>query len=75
MHLVDSTDLLLDPDGVELPSERIADYALFTARDCMANDVKDGRLDLGYRIEVHSEAGQLVHSVEFKDALDIVRSN
>lgn len=72
-HLVDSTDVVLDPDGVEMAAEAVVDAALFQARDCMAADVKEGRLDLHYRIDVHDDAGALVHSLTFEDALEIVR--
>jgi hypothetical protein len=68
MHLIDSTNILLDPDGMDIPVGAIPDKALFTARDCMADDVKDGRLDLHYRIEVQDERGQAVHCLEFADA-------
>lgn len=46
MHLVDGHDVLLDLDGVELAADKVADCALDQARDCMAGDVHDGRLDL-----------------------------
>ena len=71
MHLVDSTDVTLDPDGVEMPPEAVAGAALLAARDCMAGDVKNGRLDFHYRIDVHDESGVLVHSLPFSDALVI----
>jgi len=71
MHLIDSTDILLDPEGMEMLAEAIPAKALFAARDCMAGDVKDGRLDLHYRIEVRDEGGQVVHCLEFADALEI----
>ncbi len=38
----------------------------------MSEDVKSGRLDLHYRIDVHDESGELVHSLAFADALQIV---
>lgn len=72
MHLRDGVDEVLDPDGIHMPVEAIAGIALEAARDCMAGDVKSGSLDLRYRIDVHDEAGNLVHSVTFKDALDII---
>ena len=75
MHLIDGTDVLLDPDGVEMAIEAVTGTALAQARDCMAGDVKDGRLDLGYQIDVHDEGGVVVHSLAFKDALQIVRSS
>lgn len=72
MHLVDGEDRTLDPDGVEMPAEAIAGVALDQARDCMAGDVKNGRLDFGYRIDVHDESSKLVHSLPFKQALQII---
>ncbi|MFL6724620.1 MAG: DUF6894 family protein [Sphingomicrobium sp.] len=75
MHLIDGTDVLLDPDGVEMAIEAVTGTALVQARDCMAGDVRDGCLDLGYHIAVHDEGGAVVHSLAFKDALQIVRSS
>ena len=74
MHLIDGTDVTFDPDGFEMPVEDIAAKALLQARDCMAGDVKDGRLYLGYRIEVQDEAGEVVHRLNFSDAVEIVQS-
>ena len=71
MHLVDRTDVLIDPDGVEILAEHVASAALLQARDCMAGDVKAGRLDLHCRIDVHDADGQLVHRLPFEEALDI----
>ena len=72
MHLRDSIDETLDPDGVEMPAEAVAGAALRAARDCMAGDVKSGKLDLRYRIDVHDDGGKLVHSQAFADAIEIV---
>ena len=48
------------------------EVALWSARGCMAEDVKGGKLDLRYRIDVHDESGELVHRLAFADALQIV---
>jgi hypothetical protein len=72
MHLRRGSDELLDPDGVELPVEAVRDAALSAARDCIAADVYGGRVDLRYRIDVHDEHGQLVHTTTFVDAIEIV---
>jgi hypothetical protein len=72
LHLRDSIDEILDPEGLEMPEEAVAGAALLSARDCMAGDVKQGRLDLHYRIDVHGECGKLVHSLRFADAVEIV---
>ena len=72
MHLIDGIDRLLDPDGVEMPAHGVGSAALRAARDCMAGDVHDGRLDLRYRIEVQDQRGAVVHRLEFADALKII---
>ena len=72
MHLVDGTDVLLDPDGIDLLAEKVAPFALLQARDCMAGDVKEGRLDLSYSIEVRDDGGALVHTLPFSRAIDII---
>jgi hypothetical protein len=72
MHLIDGTDVSLDPDGLELTSDAVPGAALMAPRDCMAGDVQNGILDFRYRIDVHDEAGELVHSLSFRDALKIV---
>jgi hypothetical protein len=71
-HLRDGTDTILDPEGSELAADAVAGKALWQARDCLAGDVKSGRLDLRYHIEVHDEAGETVHSIAFADALEII---
>jgi hypothetical protein len=73
MHLVDGVDVLLDPDGIEVPYEAIVQKALASARDCIAGDVREGRFDLRYRINVHDEDDQVVHSLSFADAVEILR--
>jgi hypothetical protein len=72
MHLVDSTDILLDPEGIELQPEAVAPKALAAARDCIAGDVRDGNVDLRYRIDVQDENGKVIHSLPFADAVEIV---
>lgn len=72
LHLIDHTDMTLGPEGTEMPAEAVAAKALWSARDCMAGDVKDGRLDLRYRIDVHDEVGELVHTLPFKHAVNVV---
>lgn len=70
-HLADGADVNLDPDGIELGPEDIAATTLCQARDCMAGDVKRGWLDLNYRIDVHAENGLVVHSLAFRDAVEM----
>jgi hypothetical protein len=70
LHLRDSKDEVLDPEGVLMPPEAVVGAALAAARDCMAEDVRQGLLDLHYRIDVHDENGEIVHSLPFDSALE-----
>jgi hypothetical protein len=71
MHLVDGADTLLDEEGMILSDAEVAGAALLAARDCMSHDIRTGSLRLGYRIDVHDEQGKLVHSLGFRDAVEI----
>jgi hypothetical protein len=72
MNLRDLTEEVLDPDGVRMPKEAVAHAALCAARDCMAHDLRSGRLDLRYRIDVQNAKGEIVHTMEFADAVKIM---
>lgn len=72
MHLIDGVDILLDPDGIDCPFDKVPEKTLASARGCMAGDVEDGRVDLRYRIDVHDENEQIVHSLAFADALEVI---
>ena len=75
-HLRDGTDVLLDPDGRPLPSlAAVAGAALFEARAIISADAKGGNISLGQSIEVENEAGELVHSIAFADAVEIKESH
>ncbi len=71
VHLRDQTDELLDPDGVIMPEEAVANAALTIARDCMGHDLRSGRLELKYRLDVENEGGEIVHTLQFSDAVTI----
>jgi hypothetical protein len=72
LHLIDSTDVLLDPEGIDMPAKAVDRAALNAARDCMCGDVKDGTLDLRYSIEVQDEHGTLVRRLAFSDAVNVL---
>jgi len=71
LHLKDSKDEILDPEGVEMPADAVPGVALRAARDCIAGDVRSGRIDLHFRIEVFSDSGELVYTLPFTDAVEI----
>ena len=73
-HLVDGTDTLLDPEGVEISDGKIAASALAQARAIIAADAADGQIDLRYRIEVRNEAEEVIHCLPFDQAVAIHRS-
>jgi len=74
LHLRDSTDETLDPEGLELLDlEAVKTAALAAARDLIANDIEsDGVFDLRYRIDAEDDAGQLLYRLPFKDAVRII---
>jgi len=72
-HLRDGQDILLDPEGVDLPDPAaIARNALAAARSILSTEVLEGRLPLDMRIDVEDEAGALVHRLPFADAIAIL---
>jgi hypothetical protein len=73
VHLRDSTDELLDPEGQEFASvEALRKHIMFTARDLIAGDVRNGVIDFRYRIDAENEAGELVYSLPLKHAVNII---
>jgi len=73
MHLRDSTDELLDPEGVELVDlEAVRQSVMRAARDILAGDLRNGVVDLRYRIDAENEVGAIVYSLAFKHAFSII---
>jgi len=69
-HLMDGSDVLLDPEGRALPSiEAVAAAALFEARSIICADVRLGKIALNQRIDVEDDKGSVVHSLRFEDAV------
>ena len=73
MHLRDSVDELLDPDGREFATlEALKKAVLFSARDLMAGDIRGGIIDFRYRIDAEDSNGNIVYTLPFKHALSII---
>jgi hypothetical protein len=73
MHLRDSTDELLDPEGVELADlEAVRKNVMVAARDMLAGDLRNGLIDLRYRIDAENEVGEVVYTLAFKHAFSII---
>lgn len=73
MHLRNGTDETLDPEGMEFANvEALRQAVLFTARDLMAGDIRNGMIDLRFRIDAEDEDGAIVYSLPFRHALNII---
>ncbi len=69
-HLHECGTVALDEDGIERPDlAAVQATALESAREVMCAEVKEGRLCLSCYIEVKDEAGAVVHTLPFNDAL------
>lgn len=76
MHLRDGSDELLDSEGKDFQNlASLRDAVLATARDLMVGDVRDGILDLRFRIDAEDEHGAIVHTLPFKHRLNIIPEN
>ena len=68
-HLRGGDDGTLDLEGVELPHlEAARKMALRAARDTLSHGIKDGRMDLRYRVEVEDKNGTLLHSLPLRQS-------
>lgn len=73
-HLRNGDDVLLDPEGQRLDAQSSVELAaLLQARGLISQDALDGRIDLAYHLDVEDEAGLVVHSLPFSDAIEIVQ--
>lgn len=73
MHLRDSTDELIDPEGVELVDlEAVRKNVMVAARDLLSGDLKNGVVDLRYRIDAEDDKGAIVYTLAFKHAFSII---
>lgn len=73
MHLRDGTDELLDSEGVELDGlEAVRQNVMTAARDVLAGDLRNGVVDLRYRIDAENEGGVIVYTLAFKHAFSII---
>jgi hypothetical protein len=72
-HLWDGTTLIHDPEGAELPDlAAVAERALQTARELLAEEVAEGKLPLYMRLDVEDEGNRIVHRLSFRDVVQIL---
>ena len=73
MHLRDGTDEMLDPEGKDFATlDELRTAVLFSARDLMAGDLRNGVLDFRFRIDAEDERGTVVYTLPFASALSII---
>lgn len=73
MHLRDGTEQILDPEGLEFPTvEALRKAVLVAARDLMTGDIREGVIDLRFRIDVETESGEMIYTLPFKHAVNII---
>jgi uncharacterized protein DUF6894 len=72
MHICNGQGFVEDEEGRELADDAAARAeAVAAARDVMAGDLREGRLDLTSFIEVEDEAHKLLFTILFADAVEI----
>jgi hypothetical protein len=72
-HLRDGVDVLLDEEGRELADQEAIDAAtLFEVRSMISSDALDGQIRLDQRLDIEDAEGRIVHSLAFKDAVEIM---
>jgi hypothetical protein len=76
MHMCDGGGFVEDTEGCELADDAAArDAAILAARDVMAGDLRDGRLDLTSFIEVEDEAHRLLFTITFADVVTMISTS
>ena len=72
-HLRDGVDILLDPEGLEIDDpDAVASRTLAEARSIISHDAASGRIKLDQHIDVQDETRNIVHTLHFVDAVEIV---
>lgn len=72
-HLCDGHDELIDAEGQDLAdASQVSAHALKEARALIAQEALSGRIMLDQYIEVRDQAGELVHRLAFRDAVQII---
>lgn len=70
LHLVDGDDCICDAEGSELPDIAAArEQALLSAREILAEAIKDGRAHVPRFVVAVSERGNEVAVIDLRDIL------
>jgi hypothetical protein len=75
-HVVDSDGIASDEEGLVLEDAAAArDVAVQGARDILAAEIRYGRIDLDWRIDIADNGGEIVLSLPFSDAVQVARKS
>ena len=73
LHLRDGTEQLLDEEGVEFASlDAMRKGVMLAARDLIKGDIDGGIIDFRFRIDAEDGAGDIIYTLPFKHALNII---
>ena len=73
MNLRDSTEELLDPEGIDYESlDALRKAVLATVRDLMCGEMRNGLIDLRFRVDAEDADGAIVYTLSFKHAVSII---
>ncbi|MES2755255.1 MAG: hypothetical protein V4659_11365 [Pseudomonadota bacterium] len=73
LHLRDHVEEIRDPDGIEFADlETLKSAVVREARDVMCGDLRNGIIDLRYRIDAENAAGVMVYSLPFSAAVSVI---
>lgn len=73
LHLRDSVDELLDPEGQEFADlAALKQAVIFSARDLLAGEMRNGVIDLRYRLDAENIEGEIVYTLPFKQAFSTI---
>ena len=76
LHLRDGTEQLLDEEGVEFASlDAMRKGVMLAARDLIKGDIDGGIIDFRFRIDAEDGAGDIIYTLPFKPALNIIPEN
>jgi len=73
-HLYNGTGLTSDEEGQEFADDKAAEQAAVAgARSVLADEVRNGQLDLDGRVEVTNGDGKVITVVQFGDVVRVTR--
>lgn len=73
LQLRDAKDELLDPEGIEYADiDELRKAVLSGARDLISGDIRNGEIDMRFRIDAEDRDGLIVYTLTFKEAVRII---